>query len=85
MRENSLREPSEEVGNWNLVVRDAEYEGERKSALMKHGEGTNFQDETNKRFFRCYTYIYKKFLNILVNVAIKVVDKKGYLDLLFKI
>ena len=32
-----------------------------------------------------YIYIYKKFLNILVNVAIKVVDKKGYLDLLFKI
>ena len=30
-------------------------------------------------------HIYKKFLNILVNVAIKVVDKKGYLDLLFKI
>ena len=30
-------------------------------------------------------YIYKKFLNILVNVAIKVVDKKGYLDVLFKI
>ena len=52
---------------------------------MKHGEGTNFQGKTNKRFFRCYIYIYKKFLNILVNVAIKVVDKKGYLDLLFKI
>ena len=69
-----------------MVVRDAEYEGERKSAqLMKHGEGTNFQGKTNKRFFRCYIYIYKKFLNILVNVAIKVVDKKGYLDLLFKI
>ena len=71
-----------------MVVRDAEYEGERKSAqLMKHGEGTNFQGKgkTNKRFFRCYTYIYKKFLSILVNVAIKVVDKKGYLDLLFKI
>ena len=84
MKENSLHEPSEEVGNWNLVVRDAEYEGERKSAqLMKHGEGTNFQGKTNKRFFRCY--IYKKFLNILENVAIKVVDKKGYLDLLFKI
>ena len=67
-----------------MVVRDAEYEGERKSAqLMKHGEGTNFQGKTNKRFFRCY--IYKKFLNILVNVAIKVVDKKGCLDLLFKI
>ena len=67
-----------------MVVRDAEYEGERKSAqLMKHGEGTNFQGKTNKRFFRCY--IYKKFLNILENVAIKVVDKKGYLDLLFKI
>ena len=83
MRENSLHEPSEEVGNWNLVVSDAEYEGERKSALMKHGEGTNFQGKTNKRFFRYY--IYKKFLNILANVAIKVVDKKGYLDLLFKI
>ena len=27
----------------------------------------------------------KKFLNILANVAIKVVDKKRYLDLLFKI
>ena len=84
MRENSLHEPSEEVGNWNLVVRDAEYEGERKSALMKHGEGTNFQDETNKRFFRCYIYT-RSFFNVLENVAIKVVDKKGYLDLLFKI
>ena len=83
MRENSLHEPSEEVGNRKLVVSDAEYEGERKSALMKHGEGTNFQGETNKRFFRCY--IYKKFFNILANVAIKVVDKKGCLDLLFKI
>ena len=58
MRENSLHEPSEEVGNWSLVVRDAEYEGERKSALMKHGEGTNFQGKTNKRFFRYYIYIY---------------------------
>ena len=69
-----------------MVVRDAEYEGERKSAqLMKHGERTNFQGKgkTNKRFFRYY--IYKKFLNILANVAIKVVDKKRYLDLLFKI
>ena len=64
-------------------MRDAEYEGERKSALMKHGEGTNFQGKTNKRFFRYY--IYKTFLNILANVAIKVVDKKRYLDLLFKI
>ena len=83
MKDNSLHEPSEEVGNWNLVIRDAEYEGERKSALKGHGEGTNFQGKTNERFFRCY--IYKKFLNILENVAIKVVDKKGYLDLLFKI
>ena len=67
-----------------MVVRDAEYEAGRKSAqLMKHGEGTNFQGKTNKRFFRYY--IYKKFLNILANVAIKVVDKKRYLDLLFKI
>ena len=67
-----------------MVVRDAEYEGERKSALMKHGEGTNFQDETNKRFFRCYIYT-RSFFNVLENVAIKVVDKKGCLDLLFKI
>lgn len=66
-----------------MVVRDAEYEGERKSALMKRGEGTNFQGKTNKRFFRYY--IYKNFLNILAYVAIKVVDKKGYLALLFKI
>ena len=66
-------------------MRHAEYEGERKSALMKHGEGTNFQGKTNKRLFRYYIYIYKKFLNILANVAIKVVDKKRYLDLLFKI
>ena len=50
---------------------------------MKRGEGTNFQGKTNKRFFRYY--IYKNFLNILAYVAIKVVDKKGYLALLFKI